>query len=925
MVKKRPTNTGQWNHRKIESNLDSLSITPHVHRQEFLRYVHRPTLYKLEYESSDLNDTISSRALVHLCNICHFLHIQLGPTTGGPGDHLAKFRNQAIHIFELLEDRSLQGPYPTSLKVKRLMSFLDEQDYNECSGLLFVRQRATVTARRKNLIIATDALEEGIDVAACNLVICFDPPPNVKSFIQRRGRARQEKSKFAIMFPKNEGSSKLESWRTLEATLIQAYQSQLRQIQCLADIEGSVEVVPGNLEVNSTGACLTPDSAIVHINHFCARLPHEPYVDLRPAFVFQEQPTTKLIAATVVLPNCLNQSLRSTTGIGAWRSERAAAEDAAFQAYVALHKAGLLNDNLLPLSHTWELEEKELEYISTTVDITRQLRPWAKLAEAWSCPEIYHTRISLLHQGSIGGDLCMVLTTPSVVPQIPPLNLYWDHRTIFSLRFDPPRRASLSDLDTVRVMRQITHVMRRSIHSDYIADNQTDYIVLFSPHEEKSQLITWYEANSGRVPALERYRAKDTACRFIRAPLLHYAPHLFHRWHDLDADHDGKVEIECIPLPKRRHFLARKTLAKKIRPQPDRDSSFKVQSFPIEDCTIDRLPFEYARFSLFTPAILQHLEAFIVADTVRKTVLLDVSIKDLSHIVTAISAPSAGWITNYQRYEFFGDTVLKFTVSHQLFCDNGNWHEGYLSQKKNRIISNQRLAKAALSKGLDEYIMTEAFKSRRWWPWLISEIRPGFTAKRNISAKVIADVVEALIGAAYIDGGLIAARECICTFLPEISISPPRFPSYTAASKALLVEALTHPSCDCDIKIQSYQRLEFLGDAVLDMLVLSILADQQTDTELSQGKMTVIKSVLVNAHFLGFLSLDFGQDEEVVTIIEQPGGRFSKHTTLRQTYLWKLMRHSNAEITKARGACLERYTSLHEEIKHLLREGETYP
>jgi ERCC4-related helicase len=45
-----------------------------------------------------------------------------------------------------------------------------------------------------NLLVATNALEEGIDVQSCNLVVCFDPPMNLKSIIQRRGRARQEES-----------------------------------------------------------------------------------------------------------------------------------------------------------------------------------------------------------------------------------------------------------------------------------------------------------------------------------------------------------------------------------------------------------------------------------------------------------------------------------------------------------------------------------------------------------------------------------------------------------------------------------------------------------------------------------------------------------------------------------------------------------
>lgn len=51
----------------------------------------------------------------------------------------------------------------------------------------------------KNLIIATSVLEEGIDLLAYHLVISFDSPDNITSFIQRRGRARQGVSEFVVM------------------------------------------------------------------------------------------------------------------------------------------------------------------------------------------------------------------------------------------------------------------------------------------------------------------------------------------------------------------------------------------------------------------------------------------------------------------------------------------------------------------------------------------------------------------------------------------------------------------------------------------------------------------------------------------------------------------------------------------------------
>lgn len=50
-----------------------------------------------------------------------------------------------------------------------------------------------------NLLIATDVVEEGIDVPKCSTVIRFDITKTVRSNVQSRGRARQTNSKFIIM------------------------------------------------------------------------------------------------------------------------------------------------------------------------------------------------------------------------------------------------------------------------------------------------------------------------------------------------------------------------------------------------------------------------------------------------------------------------------------------------------------------------------------------------------------------------------------------------------------------------------------------------------------------------------------------------------------------------------------------------------
>lgn len=68
--------------------------------------------------------------------------------------------------------------------------------------------------------------------------------------------------------------------------------------------------------------------------------------------------------------------------------------------------------------------------------------------------------------------------------------------------------------------------------------------------------------------------------------------------------------------------------------------------------------------------------------------------------------------------------------------------------------------------------------------------------------------------------------------------------SWTFSNPALLLEALTHPSYSKNRYTSSYQRLEFLGDAVLDYLVTCCLYSEFPNY--TPGQLTEARSVLVN-------------------------------------------------------------------------------
>lgn len=101
---------------------------------------------------------------------------------------------------------------------------------------------------------------------------------------------------------------------------------------------------------------------------------------------------------------------------------------------------------------------------------------------------------------------------------------------------------------------------------------------------------------------------------------------------------------------------------------------------------------------------------------------------------------------NYERLEFLGDRVLGLCVAELLFNQYRDAPEGELSVRLNALVSAQACAEVADELGLHEFIRTGA------------DIKK-LTGKRM--ANVRADVVESLIAAIYLDGGLEAARNFV--------------------------------------------------------------------------------------------------------------------------------------------------------------------
>lgn len=101
---------------------------------------------------------------------------------------------------------------------------------------------------------------------------------------------------------------------------------------------------------------------------------------------------------------------------------------------------------------------------------------------------------------------------------------------------------------------------------------------------------------------------------------------------------------------------------------------------------------------------------------------------------------------DYDRLEFLGDRVLGLVISEELFSRFEKAEAGELSRRFNAQVRKETLAEIALEIGLPDHI-------------LLSGDLASAGGRNNPS--LLEDVVEALIAAIYLDGGMKAAKAFI--------------------------------------------------------------------------------------------------------------------------------------------------------------------
>ncbi|XP_047170030.1 endoribonuclease Dicer homolog 3a isoform X2 [Vigna umbellata] len=301
------------------------------------------------------------------------------------------------------------------------------------------------------------------------------------------------------------------------------------------------------------------------------------------------------------------------------------------------------------------------------------------------------------------------------------------------------------------------------------------------------------------------------------------------------------------------------------------------------------------------PSLMYRIESLMLSSQLREEIDGQTSKSNInsSLILEALTTLRCSENFSMERLELLGDSVLKYVVSCHLFLKYPKNHEGHLSAKRSLAVCNSTLHKLAIERKLQGYIRDSAFEPRRW-------VAPGQRSIHPVScdcgletlevpldvkfhtedpkvvvgkfcdrghrwmcSKTISDCVEALIGAYYVGGGLFASLNVmkwlgigaelelslvdeaitaasLRTCMPKESeiASLEKKIGYEFSVKGLLLEAITHLS-EKELGIGCcYERLEFLGDSVLDVLITWHLYKSHTDID--PGVLTDLRSASVN-------------------------------------------------------------------------------
>ena len=123
---------------------------------------------------------------------------------------------------------------------------------------------------------------------------------------------------------------------------------------------------------------------------------------------------------------------------------------------------------------------------------------------------------------------------------------------------------------------------------------------------------------------------------------------------------------------------------------------------------------------------------------------INIKFKNLNYLKKSITHKSYDPLNNYEKLEFLGDRILGFVISKKLIELYPNEKEGVLDKKLASLVNKNQCLEVAKIIGLEKFILVG-----------------NKSAKTKVETKIIADSIEALIGAIYYDKGFEVSEKFI--------------------------------------------------------------------------------------------------------------------------------------------------------------------
>ncbi|KAH8651518.1 hypothetical protein BGZ60DRAFT_187238 [Tricladium varicosporioides] len=326
----------------------------------------------------------------------------------------------------------------------------------------------------------------------------------------------------------------------------------------------------------------------------------------------------------------------------------------------------------------------------------------------------------------------------------------------------------------------------------------------------------------------------------------------------------------------------------------------------LETMKVSPLPTTIVAMSYLFPAIIHRVESYLIALEacdllhlkIRPDLALEAITKDSDnsgdHDTEKINFQH-GMGNNYERLEFLGDCFLKMATSISIYSLHPDNNEERFHINRMLLICNKNLCNNAIRLKLYEYIRSQAFNRRAWYPEGL-KLKKGKTAtasnSQRLGDKSIADVCEALIGAALetcieskdMNNAVRAVTELVSSENHNVTTYGEYYklykkPQYQVAQATamqrdlarqvekkhpyhfkwprLLRSAFIHPSYPYSYEhVPNYQRLEFLGDSLLDMACVNFLFHNYPTKD--PQWLTEHKMAMASNAFLGCLCVALG-------------------------------------------------------------------